>query len=309
MTQHEHWDDYWEQGHLTSFGGELTQNYDDAIKAFWLRVIATCQSDERVLDLCSGNGSLPELFFNLAKERQLALGILGVDLADVTEFEKCHAFSGTSSQLKVSLKGKVSAESTGLEANQFSLITSQFGLEYTNLDLSLKEVARLLTEQGRFVWLCHSSNSRLFKENMLILDFLNSFFTANVLETLQCLVKELEVGQTDKSERYRASLNESLAQLNQYNAEVFEFLNIRGFLKAVFTKANHALKAEVISLFETDLRNYQLRLDNLAQAAKSESQLKLSIDHLAKLGLRLTEQVELNDQWGVLAHQLAFIKE
>lgn len=60
-TPNQHWSNYWQQGHITSFGQSFSGNYTGVLKEVWQDIIVNLPDNFAVLDLATGNGAIPQL--------------------------------------------------------------------------------------------------------------------------------------------------------------------------------------------------------------------------------------------------------
>ncbi|MCU7375920.1 class I SAM-dependent methyltransferase [Paucibacter sp. O1-1] len=73
--------------------------------------------------------------------------MVGVDLADVKLTDKAQT---QQSNIAIKLLSNEASESLPFATGTVDLYTSQFGFEYSNIDLSLKEASRVLKDNGQF---------------------------------------------------------------------------------------------------------------------------------------------------------------
>lgn len=154
-SRSEVWSRYWAQGALHSCVGSLdNEKYDGAIGAFWGQVYRALPVHARVLDIATGNGALPKLLLTARADR---LECHAIDLARITpawqqalpahQRDQVHFHSG------------VSAEALPFEHGSFALVTSQYGVEYSDLARSVPEMLRVLAPGGEIALVCHHAGS------------------------------------------------------------------------------------------------------------------------------------------------------
>lgn len=150
------WTRYWRSGALHSCAGSYAGNYDGAIGSFWSRAWARLGPGDRVLDLASGNGALPRLLLDRVDDP--GVGCDAVDLAPVGPawVEQLPAVQRS----RLAFHGGTPAESLPFAGGSHALVTSQYGLEYTDLDRSVPELLRVLRRPGRVALLLHHAASR-----------------------------------------------------------------------------------------------------------------------------------------------------
>ncbi|MCI1711880.1 MAG: class I SAM-dependent methyltransferase [Chiayiivirga sp.] len=157
----ESWSDYWRLGEPTTLNF-FRDGYTGELAAFWHRLVDALPQGAQVLDLATGNGAVAVAVLRRARALGRALEIEGVDVAQIDP--ATHA--GKQPQLREELQAirfhpGTPAERTGLPAASYHLVTSQYGIEYGDLDASVTEIARLLRRGGSFAAILHSTDSNV----------------------------------------------------------------------------------------------------------------------------------------------------
>jgi ubiquinone/menaquinone biosynthesis C-methylase UbiE len=150
------WSRYWATGVLHSCPTSFTGNYEGEVADFWARSFSGLGPGQRVLDLGCGNGPLAELLWRSTAARGCHYD--GVDLAQVNPVWLATLADADQSQF--SFHGGVAAEELPFADASFDLVVSQFGLEYTALERTVREVARVLKGTGRVALVVHHAASR-----------------------------------------------------------------------------------------------------------------------------------------------------
>ena len=249
----DHWSNYWQQGHLTSFGGGFKTNYEGELKNFWQRFADNIAEHSNVLDIGTGNGALIELI-----QENHNFNCVGVDKALIHK-DYINSVNGE-------LLTGVSAELLPFESCRFDYAISQFAIEYTNIDKSLEEVMRVLKYKRNFVFICHHPESMIIKSNQEILNISNEiksklFARLNVLA--RALVK-------DEHELIKSSFEfiDSFTFERRGNIHGLKGTNLLSFVD--FLKKNQGKKIQFVKafkLFQKELELLILRLQELTQAA------------------------------------------
>jgi SAM-dependent methyltransferase len=147
------WDQYWHYDRIAScFDGAGDANYDDSIAAGWRAFFADLARGACILDLCTGNGAVPLI----AAEDGRASAIVAVDQADIDPpaFVSRHA----ALYAAVDFRGGVDVETLPLPDGGFDAVTSQYGIEYSDLTKSLPEAVRMLAPGGRIRFVVHAAD-------------------------------------------------------------------------------------------------------------------------------------------------------
>lgn len=226
-----HWDKYWQEGHLTSFSEDYDTNYDDDIASFWVGCFKELQAGSSILDLATGNLALPFLAYESGTE----LDVFAIDLSKIDKDIIAAKNSNLRSHLdKVNLSDETNIENLPYDDEQFDLITSNFGFEYSNLNLSIPEVSRVLKAGGDFVAAYHSDDSLIVSKNRNTISFIehvlkrSKFF--DIFEKLNKSIGTVEsnrdiqkIQANNRTEQLRMKLNQCLGTLEgQYKTELWE---------------------------------------------------------------------------------------
>lgn len=157
----EAWSRFWRQGHTTTFGDYFDKGYAGPVKE-WLdtlpQLIPPSQEPLNVLELCCGNGSLLPFLFSLNR----TFDYVGVDAAEVALpsilQEPVRQAIGT-----VSLLANTPAEALPESIQNVSLCLSVYGMEYSDLKITLKGLHPRMQSSGQFFALLHHHESIVAK--------------------------------------------------------------------------------------------------------------------------------------------------
>lgn len=312
-----HWSDYWEQGHLTSFGADFSGNYSGVLKDIWQPVFENLPNSFKVLDICTGNGALPLLIQGYFENKARSGHIIGLDLASVQQPDT----SPLNSNIKVELMGGVNCEELPVDG-PFDLVMSQFGIEYSNLDKTLPEVSRVLASQGKVNLVCHHVQSLIIKRNASLLKFISNPLINDLWDNLHLIVTAMGEmkGQADllrikkdiNCETYRNKINSTISALvgmDELAAKDSELLNyiMTFFKKGLFWSM--AEKRDYIGYASTQIEMLKLRLTELVNAAIDEQKLANMLVIMAKHSLSLCSIHVIKDENNlVLAWNVQFEK-
>lgn len=163
MTQpsaFQHWSDYWATGALTSLPQDFAFNYDGEVAAFWSDVFSSLPNPCCVLDVCTGNGPIALMASEWAEREDRDCRILAVDAAEPNPgliIQRQPALADLIERIEFHPATPV--ESLPFEADSVDLVTSQYGLEYCELESAGQSLARVLKPDGRLVMVCHGADS------------------------------------------------------------------------------------------------------------------------------------------------------
>ncbi len=314
----EHWNDYWSQGHKTSFGSAFTNGYEGIIKNIWLACFNDFLPNTHVLDLCTGNASLLRLAKSSPKEMS-DINFTGVDYAQIVTND------GFSDLDNIDLKFGVDIEELPFSDQSFNYVISNFGIEYSELSRSIAEASRVLASGGELIFVSHCHDSILISSNRQELEMLKKMFQpANVLDNLTELIdalasREMNKAQTppaqkklfneacEKAERVRPQLNESISAIANDFSQAFKESDFLGFLKYLLS-AQSGNKQQTLNLFKTDLHNHKARLTAMVNAALTEEQLGTLKELLNNNQLNQFNIINVANEDGKIACKITAIK-
>ncbi|MFK8016382.1 MAG: class I SAM-dependent methyltransferase [Gammaproteobacteria bacterium] len=166
MTEHDdaalaRWDAYWQHGFLTSCADAFDGNYGGSIARFWHDQFAALEREAVVLDVCTGNGAVAALAAQHGLDHDLALRVVGVDLAAI---EPSRALASQTELLeRIEFFPRTSAAATPLDDACVALACGQYALEYTPLKDTVRELARVIRPGGRARFILHHSDSVILR--------------------------------------------------------------------------------------------------------------------------------------------------
>ncbi len=157
----EPWDRYWAYGYLHSCSGLHEGNYRGAIAAHWQRRFAECPDGSRILDLATGNGALALMALEAADERGVSFDITASDLAAIDPPAQASDPDRAARLARIRFWARTPAEELAAADAAFDFVCSQFGLEYSDLERALPELARVLVPGGGLSAVMHHTDSVL----------------------------------------------------------------------------------------------------------------------------------------------------
>jgi len=301
MDSKSHWTQYWQQGHKTSFGENLQNNYQGKLRQHWLDIFASLQPSQSVLDLCTGNATLIRLAKDLANNFE-SIHFTGVDYAKI---EIDESFSNLEN---IKFLDSINVESLPFNKATFELVISNFGVEYSELDLTIPEISRVLKKGGRIELICHHEQSSLITESRQCVEMLAKIHQSDgVLMTLKKLVAELDKELPNDREIFRNKLNEQLTELQDVDKKSLQDSDILMFLRHLFSK-NSIDKTEDLRKFEEESLGYQARLKVMTEAALSNDDLTRIRSSSLSCGIELLFVKEIFDGSELLAYHISALK-
>ncbi|MCO7225023.1 hypothetical protein [Pleionea sp. CnH1-48] len=315
------WSDFWSEGNLSSLNTTFDDGYDGSIKQMWNDSFVKLDDNARLLDLCSGNGSILKLAIEFCQTNEKSLELNGIEAAKVSE--------STIQELKESHQGIFNFYSeTKVEKfvseKQYSLVTSQYGIEYTDWSETLPLVANLLKQDGEAAFFIHTDSSIVYNIAQDELVQFEKIMSLKFFVALKKLVREMgdltrpedveKLKQSKKADKYRNDVNEILAQLQELagayqNANIiyncFELVN--AIMKD--KKQESAKDKEVfIKKTQQQLEHNAQRLQNMVDSTLTRMQREEFINMAKSAGLELTFSQDVLEKGFVVGHQLKFNK-
>ena len=105
--------------------------------------------------MCTGNGAIAIIAAGHSRDRQREFAVTGVDMARIDPVEAIGETYPAAHDVR--FLASVDATSLPFAAGFFDCVTSQFGIEYADIDAALIEIARTLAPSGRFLALTHAA--------------------------------------------------------------------------------------------------------------------------------------------------------
>lgn len=190
------WSRYWAMHPAHSLPGTFDAGYGDAIARFWQDTSTALPQDAAVLDVATGNGPLPRLLLGWRSD----LRIDAIDAAQVAP-----DWAPPASAMPPRFHGGIHCEALPFADAGFDLVSSQYGIEYSDLPRSLAEVARVLRPGGRFAAVMHDTDSRITHVTRDELGHVQLLLAdAGALDCVEAMAPLLSIAATEQG---RARLN------------------------------------------------------------------------------------------------------
>lgn len=309
------WDQYWAQDSNSPAFSDNGVNHDD-VRAYWERVLSWCAEhtkSDSLLDIATGNGALLDQAVQHygAKLQYSCLDVSAAAIRNVT--------------LRYpDVKGIVSSADDLPEGiGQFSIVTSQFGVEYAGRK-AIQNLPGLVAKGGVLSLLLHSQGSVIDQEcktNQEVIEkTLELNFVGAALDLFSAGFKALKGADRAAYDQAGTVLNQVLpeveALLTQYGAQA-----ANGTLQKLYSDV--AMIHEGLPRYDedqvlgwlkqmqTELELFVLRMRSMQKAALNPEDYAALLTSLEAAGFRVQEQGILHDSVNQqpLAWQLLALRE
>lgn len=300
MNNTDAWSLYWQGSHQESCIANKGFEDQKILSDIWHELALSIDPNCTILDLATGNGSVPNSLLKFSEKFK----ITGVDYANINP--KKYIEKNSLLDL-VDFIPNIDITTLPFVDNQFDIITSQFGLEYSMLDISIHEFVRVLKPKGKFFFVMHHTKSEIVapahnkikefnflrKSDLLILfeAFLNGTKSLNELDLLgQKIVEDLSVNKSQEVTGQIFNAINKLIELKRQGEDISK-------LNQYFSDMKLRFYAE------------QSRLQQLISASLSESEMKALSNTLENIGTIVTFQaIILPDSVDVLGWKVSGMK-
>ena len=285
----DHWDEFWEQGYITTFGPTLKNNYTGQLRSFWEGIFSKVGSDEIILDLATGNGALACLAYETANSKGSQPGIYAIDAARIpSDIDAPQNIK--EARKAIHFFGEMPCESLQFEDRQFDLITSQFGIEYGDWNKSLQEVHRTLKNDSSAHFVCHARESSLLKSAHRELPIYRSALEEKNIFEAAVMFATNHQSSSGKSSAHKAELNQSVNQLQALFSEEELFRMMLTDLIRCLKLLNQLPATDVAQMLSARKSTYQ------AAYARQRDMVEAALDERAQEQiLRTSKKIGFHD--------------
>ena len=313
MTDKWVWNQYWHADRIAScFDDAGARNYDDFVASGWRTFFGELPDGARVLDLCTGNGAVAIL----AAESPRKLKISAVDQASIDP--RLYVSRHAEALARIDFIPEVNVEALPFDAGTFDAVVSQYGVEYSDLDLSLPEIGRVVAAGGRARLAMHAAEGsvaattrRSIPEIDFLLDDLDlvgkalaCFEAVTSLERDPRASAETRADAKTKLGLFQDGLRQSGERIAQA-ADPDTIRNAGAILIDLFNRRGQHEVGDLMSKAEkvrTELKAHRGRLDQLLAAAVTRAEADKLARRLSEVGARETSVSDLRTQEYLLGH-------
>lgn len=305
------WDQYWRSARLAACDGAEGFNYRESIQFAWRRFLAPQGDSRELVDIATGNGAVPLLARDIASEHDWRWRIVGVDSASIDPPVFLKDAGINTSGLE--FLGNTRAEHLPFADDSFDIVTSQYGLEYTDIPLAVAEIARIQKPGGVFQFVLHAAEGGIVQSAGAEIgdcDFLlNETKLFGAANELFRAVREVETrgkpptqSQHERCMKSKAEFEEALKQAgaraaNIRKPDVFRYV-INTIMETHKHRANYDLDSMLgkIGAVQDSVQAHRERLRANVDSALNEEQLGILSVRLQSAGMTVDHSEPLMDE-------------
>jgi len=304
----EAWSRYWASRTLHSCPCAFSGNYDDEIRSFWMASFTGLPDGARILDIGTGNGAVAYLACDAARQSGKTFHVEGIDAATIYPLDAAERHGIDAAE--VVFRSNTSCEDTGYPDAHFDAVSSQYAIEYSRVDATLAEIARILKPGAGAAFVMHHAGSEALattRAETAAFDFLRD--EANVIVPARRLLKRLGYARNPQDLAKRLEEPESRRQREEIEADVQrigDYANRNpkaAFVQAIAMQVARILNgvgsngpaaaADSLRILESEMAAHRARLDAIRKAARRPEDIAEFRDLARAAGLETTEPVEL----------------
>ena len=269
---HDPWNIYWHADNVDSCVASASQRDAEAIGQLWQDFAVDLPSTASVLDLATGNGTVPLALL----QGNESLQITGVDKADIDPLK---FLSAPGLLARVEFVGGIDICSMPFEAESFDALTSQFGIEYAPLEAAISSAAAVLKSAGNLKFLMHHSDSEIVAPARIKIGEMASLLRyGGLIHCLDAFLKgEQRIEELEAAGKQH--LDAGAGRSTKISGQIFE--GVERVLQNL-QQGDRGAGEELASVMATRLRADHDRLTQLADAALTEQQMQRLSEQLAE---------------------------
>ena len=157
------WNDYWHFDRLASFDDLGETNYREAVAAGWKSFLESLPDGASILDLCTGNGAIAVMAAEAGRRSGKHFRIVAVDAADINPY--LYVTRHRDELAAIEFRPATPIERLPWPAASFEAVVSQYGIEYSDLSLSIPELARVVAPTGKARLVLHAAEGAVVERS------------------------------------------------------------------------------------------------------------------------------------------------
>ena len=310
------WNDYWHFDRLSSFDDVGQTNYREDIAAGWRIFFDSLPDGASILDLCTGNGAIAVMAAEAARRGGKDFRIVAVDAADVNPYQ--HVKKHRDELAAIEFRAGTPIENLPWPTASFDAVVSQYGIEYSDLSLSISELARVVAPSGKTRLFLHAAEGAVVQRS------------AQVIPEIDFLLHEVDLaGKAQRCLRAVAAIERNLNRsasaqcAARESADAFQtalqetsrraatavdrtmLLDAGKMLTVVYQRRRQYDVAQAIGIVEeirTEWRNHRGRLVAQVEAAVSRRERAELAARLKGSGASQVKELDQMGSGGLIGH-------
>jgi len=262
------WETYWLEGN--SGHGCVPDCSALSQKRLWQAFASKLKKGSRLLDVATGDGAVLQEILRARKD----LKLIGVDSSP-----RLPPAGG-----KFTLMPGVKMEKLPFSSHSFDAVCSQFGFEYSEMEVAADEVARVLKLGGHFQFLIHTRDGPILKQNLARRDALQWAATHGQFEKAAKFVQMRNLVSLAKPTKFQEVIEEAKRAYPTQPVASEIFMAILQILMDGHSQQG-PIALQQLSVLRTKVMHEIARLDALDKAAMDPKGVKVLVELLSKAGL------------------------
>jgi ubiquinone/menaquinone biosynthesis C-methylase UbiE len=183
----------------------------DQLLTTWREFFGALPEGAHILDLGTGNGSVASQAVAASQDKSKQFSVHGVDLAEIDPSR----FVTTAANLlqEVTFHARTSMEKLPFADDYFDAVTSQYAIEYSQINKSIAEAMRVLRAQGHFRFLLHAEDGALKSRCELQLRQAETILDSTLFVRLAEALETIVVAEQQQTPHAMTNAEESIAAL------------------------------------------------------------------------------------------------
>ena len=310
------WNDYWHFDRLSSFDDVGQTNYGEEIAAGWKRFFDSLPDGASILDLCTGNGAIAVMAAEASRRAGKEFRVVAVDAADVNPYR--YVTKHRDALAAIEFRPATPIERLPWPAASFDAVVSQYGIEYSDLSLSISELSRVVAPAGTARLFLHAAEGAVVQRSRQVIpeiDFLLHEVdlagkAQNCLRAVAAIERSMSPSASAQSAA-RESLDafeKALQATSRRMATAVDraMLHDAGkMLTLLYQRRRQYDVAQAIGIVEeirTEWRNHRGRLVAQIEAAVTRRQRSELAGRLERSGARQVRESDQIGSGGVIGH-------
>ena len=298
MQDTDAWSLYWQNNHQESCITPCNETDSTILIDIWQNFALDLKPNFELLDLATGNGSVARRLISFNKH----LKVTAVDQAsiDPTKYVDDNILLDN-----IQFVADVNIEKLPFEQNIFDAVTSQFGLEYSNLSLSIPELVRVLKQAGRFLFIMHHADSEVVGPAKLKVKEFNLIFESNLLHDFELfLSNNLSLEELNKTGEKLLN-NPELIKSNAITGQIFSAIDKLIVLKNQNKKQNAEVLLNTLQNMTNRIVAENSRLEQLISSSLTQIEIEALCNSLKNEGAKATfKSITLSDNQSVIGWEI-----